>query len=348
MSNSNTVIEQSKVENPPIKEPDVLASSQPTDAQVLQIPNLKNKELISLLTEEYKQKWTREQEDMRSRLILEDTIPWQLNQSVYNKYDYTTNRQYQKKNPDQYFRYIGACDISFVKDEDTACSGLFVFDISDKMKLVYQDIDQDLIKMTLPYVPGFLAYREAPFLLSKLEKLKKTNPNLYPQCILIDGNGLLHSKRFGIACHIGLLSDTPTIGVSKTLFQVFGLNSGLEFRDRVDKELKNFGDYFELRTQDSNNELLGYCYRTNSKKPVYVSIGHKISWKTCLWVMKQISGNNRIPEPIRQADLITRAYLRNKDGPEFTKKGKRLNKFPEGGCYNNNDDDDDEDDEDHN
>ena len=81
-------------------------------------------------------------------------------------------------------------DISFVKDETLACSGLFVFDLSDDYKLIYEDLDTELITMDQPYAPGFLAYREAPFLLRKLEKLKTENPQIYPQCIFIDGKNI--------------------------------------------------------------------------------------------------------------------------------------------------------------
>jgi deoxyinosine 3'endonuclease (endonuclease V) len=84
-------------------------------------------------------------------------------------------------------------DISFVKDEKLACSGLFVFDLSDDFIIVYQDLDTELITMDQPYAPGFLAYREAPFLLKKLEKLKKEKPILYPQCIFIDGTNSSNS-----------------------------------------------------------------------------------------------------------------------------------------------------------
>ena len=275
----------------------------------------------SLLDEDLVTRWSNEQVEMKKRLILYDTLPWQLNRSVFSK-DHSDSCLGR----DEFLRYVAGLDISFVKDENTACSGLFVFDLADDMKLVYQDLDKDLIQMTLPYVPGFLAYREAPFLLEKLEKLKREKPEFYPQCILIDGNGLLHCNKFGAACHIGLLSDTPTIGVSKKLFQVFGLENSPEHKERIEKELKSAGDYFELRSQDSDNELLGLCYRSTdkSKNPVYVSVGHKISWETCLWVMKHVSGKFRIPEPIRKADLITREFLRNINAPVFSKKGKKM------------------------
>ena len=284
-------------------------------------PKLFRNELTSseqkLSPGEYLKKWTKEQVELNKHLILKDTLPWQINLSIYSE---NYNHTRESINRDDHLRYVAGFDISFVKDANTACAGLFVFDLSDNMKLVYQDFDKDLIKMVLPYVPGFLGYREAPFLLTKLEKLKKEKPHLYPQCILIDGNGFLHPLNFGSACHIGLLSDTPTIGISKNLLQVFGLKNNRTHKERIQKELKYAGDYFELRSQDSKNNLLGYCYRSTnkSKNPIYVSIGHKIGWNSCLWVLKQVTGKYRIPEPIRQADLITRVYLKE--------KGMNLNK----------------------
>ncbi|CAF1148432.1 unnamed protein product, partial [Brachionus calyciflorus] len=85
-------------------------------------------------------------------------------------------------------------------------------------------------------------------------------------------------------------------------------------KNRIKNELKKAGDYFELRSRlESDNSLLGYCYRSTdqSSNPVYVSIGNKISWSTCLWILKLVAKKCRIPEPIRQADLLTRDFLRN-------------------------------------
>lgn len=172
--------------------------------------------------------------------------------------------------------------------------------------------------MKLPYVPGFLAYREAPFLMSKLNTLRQTKPYLYPHCILIDGNGCLHENGFGMACHIGLESDTPTIGVSKKLFQVRGLENSPEHKARIKNELKKAGDFFELRDRVSPEAgLLGYCYRAtnNAPNPIYVSPGNRISWSTCLWVLSLVIRNVRIPEPIRQADILTREFIRNLNIP---------------------------------
>ncbi len=250
-------------------------------------------------------KWQKEQSSFKKNLIINDTEPWQINRKLYSQGDaYCGNVS---------LRYVAGLDISFVKDKNTACSGLFVYDISNNMELVYKDLDEGLIEMDLPYIPGYLAYREAPFLLSKLEKLKQKNPNLYPQCILIDGNGVLHQNKFGMACHIGMLTNTPSIGVSKKLSQVFGLENNAQHKDKQRECLKRAGDYFELMSNEEEPCLLGYAYRAtnDSTNPIFVSVGHKISWSTALWVVEKTITKYRIPEPIRQADLITREYLRN-------------------------------------
>ena len=279
--------------------------------------NLDNKtskflEARSKLTDELVEKWTQEQTEMRKRLELHDTEPWEINRKVY---DASLDANEGQSFSNESLRYVAGLDISFVKDENTACSGLYVFDISQNMKLVYEDLDKELIIMDQPYVPGFLAYREAPFLLRKLDKLKKEKPYLYPHCIFIDGNGLLHSAKFGMACHIGVLSNTPTIGCSKKLFSGFGIENNQEHKDKIKKKLKRGGDYFELRSNEPDEPLLGYCYRATSDapNPIYVSIGNKISWETCLWLLSFCFGKGgwkyRVPEPIRQADIRTREYL---------------------------------------
>ncbi len=134
---------------------------------------------------------------------------------------------------------------------------------------------------------------------------------------IILGNGVLHANKFGMACHIGYFSDTPTIGISKKLYQVLGLENSPAHKEKIKSELRNAGDYFELRSNETQREndsdLLGFCYRStdSAPNPVYVSIGNKISWSTCLWILRLVITKYRIPEPIRQADFLTREFLRN-------------------------------------
>ncbi|XP_013409975.1 uncharacterized protein LOC106173387 [Lingula anatina] len=173
-------------------------------------------------------------------------------------------------------------------------------------KVVYEDCCH--IQLTAPYIPGFLAFREVPFLVESFERLKKKNPELMPQVVLVDGNGILHPKEFGLACHLGIILDIPTVGVAKKLFQVDGLEKNAEHADKV-KQLTKGGDTFPLI--GASGRILGKALRSsdNTENPVYVSIGHKISLETAICLVHQCC-KYRIPEPIRQADIKSREYLR--------------------------------------
>lgn len=80
--------------------------------------------------------------------------------------------------------------------------------------MVYEDYQ--MVKLTQPYIPGFLAFREVPHLLVLLQKLRKNRPDLVPGVIFMDGNGVLHPRGCGVACHFGVVADIPTLGVAKT------------------------------------------------------------------------------------------------------------------------------------
>uniref|UniRef100_A0A672YRY5 Endonuclease V n=1 Tax=Sphaeramia orbicularis TaxID=375764 RepID=A0A672YRY5_9TELE len=80
-----------------------------------------------------------------------------------------------------------------------------------------------MVKLTAPYVSGFLAFRETPFLLEALQRLEKKEPSLMPQVVFVDGNGVFHHREFGLACHLGVLSGLPCVGVAKNLLQVDGV-----------------------------------------------------------------------------------------------------------------------------
>jgi len=261
--------------------------------------------------DEILEKWKNEQIKLKEKLIISDTEQWQSKKLIYSA------------DSEDGLRYVAGLDISFVKDANTACSGLFIFDIYDNMKIVYEDVDEYLIEMKEPYIPGYLAYREAPFLLKKLNRLKVNKPSLYPQCIFIDGNGILHKEKFGMACHIGVLTNTPTIGISKKLCQTNGLENNQDHKDKIKSCLLKEGDYFELLSDEKVPSLLGYTYRSTqtSTNPIYVSVGHKISWETCLWILKLVISKYRMPDPLRQADLLTREKIRQIGAETIDEKG---------------------------
>jgi len=138
-----------------------------------------------------------------------------------------------------------------------------------------------------PYLPGLLSFREAPAALKALGKLRQV-----PDLILCDGQGYAHPRRFGLACHIGLLSSIPSIGVAKTRFWGEHAPVGMER-----------GDWQPLIDK---GEVIGAALRTRAGvKPVYVSTGHRISLTTALEYVLHCAPRYRLPEPTRQAHHLS-------------------------------------------
>ena len=190
------------------------SDSPPPDADIV-VP--KQSSARDLLTTDIVEEWTREQLELRKNLKLYDTEPWQINRAIFatndddDDDDDKTNEEKPLAYSNTHLRYVAGMDISFVKNDTLACSGLFVFDLSDEMKLVYEDLDKDeLISMDQPYVPGFLAYREAPFLLKKLDKLRREKPWLYPHCIFIGKIGIFRFRWEILKIYIFLYLKTAT------------------------------------------------------------------------------------------------------------------------------------------
>ncbi|MBD1923684.1 deoxyribonuclease V [Microcoleus sp. FACHB-831] len=139
---------------------------------------------------------------------------------------------------------------------------------------------------TFPYVPGFLSFREIPAVLDALEKVSIT-----PDLILCDGQGIAHPRRFGLACHLGLLADVPTIGVAKSW--LIGQHG----------ELPN--ERGEWKPMRHRGEIIGAVLRTrNGVKPVYVSSGHRVSLPTAIDYVLRCTPKYRLPETTRIADKL--------------------------------------------
>jgi len=143
-----------------------------------------------------------------------------------------------------------------------------------------------------PYVPGLLSFREAPVIVAACERL-----TLVPDLILVDGQGVAHPRRCGLASHLGLLLDVPTIGCAKSILC-----------GRHDTLAEAPGEFAELR---HNGDAIGVALRTKARvKPVYVSIGHKIDLPSAVaWVTRCCRGY-RLPEPTRLAHQAAGGNLR--------------------------------------
>lgn len=142
-------------------------------------------------------------------------------------------------------------------------------------------------RLSFPYIPGLLSFREAPALLHAFEKVRHN-----PEAIFIDGHGLSHPRAAGIACHIGVCLDKPTIGCAKSLLigthRIPGLSRGAV-----------------TSLYDANSNVIGAVVRTRDRvRPIFVSVGHKISLPHAIRLTLACGKGYRIPEPTRQADRL--------------------------------------------
>ncbi len=151
-------------------------------------------------------------------------------------------------------------------------------------------------KLSFPYVPGLLSFREAPVLLAAFSRLKTT-----PDVILFDGQGWAHPRRMGIACHLGLILDRPTIGCAKSRLIGEHAEPGQEKGSRA--RLVHRG------------EVIGSVVRTRKAvRPVFVSVGHRIDLETAVEITLRCTDGLRIPKPAREADRLAGELKRIKPG----------------------------------
>ena len=142
------------------------------------------------------------------------------------------------------------------------------------------------LPLRFPYVPGLLSFREIPALLAAFARLRHA-----PDLIFCDGHGYAHPRRFGIACHLGLLLNRPTIGVAKSV--LVG-----EYRDPA----ASHGRSSPL-VDEKSGEVIGAALRTRKgAKPVFVSSGHRISLRRAIELTIAVSDGYRLPRPTRDAD----------------------------------------------
>lgn len=249
----------------------------------------------------YQQDWIRIQDQLKGKLLLQDDFTW----TVPSTFSGPTEDGERVKADTTCLRYIGGVDVSFVKGNTSlACGALVILD-AYTFQLVYEDYN--IAQLDIPYVPGFLAFREAPILLGLLDKIKRGSHPCYPQLLMVDGNGLLHPRGFGSACHLGVLADLPTIGIGKNLHHVDGLTQSgvrqhLEARENCEKDL--------IPLIGKSGQVWGIALRstTSSSKPIYISVGHRISLDSSVKVVR-LCCKFRLPEPVRLADIRSRAFL---------------------------------------
>jgi deoxyribonuclease V len=188
------------------------------------------------------------------------------------------------KKPQLKVHKVAGTDVSFDKRGDRFFAGVVVHEIKSELEKIEEVTVTGRVKF--PYIPGLLSFREAPILLRAFRKLK-TNPDV----ILFDGQGIAHPRNFGLASHIGLILNKPSIGCAKSLL----VGEYGEVENKI-------GAYSKLVF---NNKVVGAVLRTKiNTKPVFVSPGHKVNLAFAVRIVLETGCGYRIPEPIRQAHIL--------------------------------------------
>ena len=214
---------------------------------------------------------------------------WQLDRTQARELQLKLATQVVKTSQILKPRFIAGMDISASKTDGTARAAAVILKYPE---LEVVEVKTVTGKLEFPYIPGLLSFREAPLTLAVSEKL-----SLAPDLILVDGQGILHPRRFGLASHLGLFLDTPTIGCAKSLLCGEHREPSIEPGSHshvVDK-----------------GEVIGAALRTKAgTTPIYISIGHKIDLDSAMrWAMQCCRGF-RVPEPTRLAHLAAGGNLK--------------------------------------
>ena len=194
-------------------------------------------------------------------------------------------------------KYIAGADVAYQKvgqgfsHASTGYAAVIVMTFPD-----LEVVEEKRVKAEIrfPYIPGLLAFREAPILLKAFERLKKE-----PDLIIFDGQGIAHPRGMGIASHMGIILNKPTIGCAKS--KLFGI---------YNEPGKKAGDFSYLYSPQEADNVIGAVVRTKlNTKPVFVSIGHKIDLQTSIKFILECRRGYRIPEPTRIAHNLVNAVI---------------------------------------
>ena len=184
---------------------------------------------------------------------------------------------------------LAGLDVAYHEDGERLAAAIVVLDAAD-----HTVRDQAVVhgRAAFPYVPGLFAFRELPALLAALDKL-----TVRPDVLICDGHGQAHPRRFGLACHLGVLTGLPSFGVGKTPLVGTWVPPGERRGDRSDLV--------------DDGETVGAVLRTRAAvKPVFVSVGHRMDLGTACDLTLGLTPRFRLPETTRAADRACRDALR--------------------------------------
>lgn len=185
--------------------------------------------------------------------------------------------------------FVAGADVALDLGRNVAIAGVILYRFPEMTEVERVSAERPI---AFPYVPGLLSFREAPVLLRAFAKLTRA-----PTVIFFDGHGYAHPRRFGIASHLGVLLDTPTIGCAKS--RLIGTHREPPAPPASSVPLKDA------------DETIGAVVRTRrGVRPIYVSVGHRISLPRAVELALAVCDGYRIPRPTRQADQFVESVKR--------------------------------------
>jgi deoxyribonuclease V len=188
--------------------------------------------------------------------------------------------------PLEKFDLVAGCDIAYHLADPVLFAAVVVVQVSDGSVIERRTVT---CETSFPYIPGLLSFREIPALLNALGELRSV-----PDAVMLDGQGIAHPRRFGLACHLGLWLDLPCLGCAKSL--LIG---------EYDEPGPNAGDAAPLTV---SGEQVGVVLRSAAgAKPVFVSPGHRIDTASAVAVVRATLSGYRHPTPTREAHLAASA-----------------------------------------
>lgn len=214
--------------------------------------------------------------------------PWDVSEKEALQLQQELANKIVKQDQFDDIRLVAGVDVAYGKENDRLVAAVVVLN-ADTLEVVETAVAEDTAQF--PYIPGLFSFRELPPLIKAFAKLKNT-----PDLVVCDGQGYAHPRRFGLACHLGVVFDVPAIGCGKT--RLLGEHQEPGIERGADEPLID------------NGEVIGKVLRTQTGvNPIYVSIGHKLSLDmACQWVLK-LAPKYRLPETTRQSDQLVKIEL---------------------------------------
>lgn len=256
---------------------------------------------------------------MENKLIAARRHPWDVSTQEARHIQEELRQLWEGADRLSTIRTVAGLDASFVltgpqalrqqvsswnqlRDANQAIGCVVVFGYPDMLEIARAFA---VVPLEFPYVPGLLSFREIPALLAALSKLKQI-----PDLLFCDSHGYAHPRRFGLASHLGVLLDKPSIGCAKSI--LIGTHGALKHKA---------GNWTALIDQKTSGERIGAALRTrDGVRPIYVSAGNRISLETAVRLTFTVADGYRIPKPTREADHFANQVKRKLLGGELSEK----------------------------